>query len=52
MVSSYKLDVYKIPGWWIDAWEDIMTAVKREAMEEVGCDIEILALPHIALVVL
>jgi len=42
LIYSSKLDVYKIPGWGIDAWEDVITAAKREAMEEVWCEIEIL----------
>jgi len=41
LIYSSKLDVYKIPGGGIEAWENIMTAISREAMEEVWCEIEI-----------
>ena len=34
--------VYQIPGGWVDEWEDIIDTVHREAIEEVGCKIEIL----------
>ena len=37
-----KFDVCCIPGWGIDEWEDIEVAVKREAFEETGCQVEIL----------
>jgi len=42
LIYSSKLDVYKIPGGWVDKWEDILEAAAREAMEEVGCEIEII----------
>lgn len=35
-------DVYNIPGWGIDKWEDILGGLIREAKEETGCDVEIL----------
>jgi len=42
LIYSSKMDVYKIPGGGIEAWENIMTATSREAMEEVWCEIEVL----------
>lgn len=36
-----KHNYHKIPWWWIDKDEDKITAVKREALEETWCDIEI-----------
>ncbi len=33
---------HKLPGWGIDEWEDIVTALKRECMEEIGAEIEII----------
>lgn len=38
-----KFDYYKIPGGGIEASEDIITAVRREILEETGCDSEIIA---------
>lgn len=33
---------HKLPGGGIDEWEDHMTALKRESMEELGSEIEVL----------
>jgi len=33
---------HKLPGGGIDEWEDNMTALKRECMEEIGSEIEVL----------
>jgi len=42
LIYSSKLDVYKIPGGWVEQGENILEAASREAMEEVGCEIEII----------
>ena len=36
-----KKNYYKLPGGGLDVGEDIMTALKRECQEEIGCDIEV-----------
>ena len=41
VIHATKFDHYKIPGWWIDKWEDTTEALKREALEEAWCEIEI-----------
>lgn len=33
---------HKIPGGGIDEWEDVFTALKRECIEEIGAEIEII----------
>jgi len=42
LIYSESEGMYKIPGWGVDEWETIIEAVKREAMEEVWCEIEII----------
>lgn len=42
IIYASVMEHYKIPGWWIDKWEDINTALQREALEEAGCEIEVL----------
>lgn len=37
-----KGDYYKLPGGGIDEGENIIEAVKRECIEEIGCEIEII----------
>ena len=36
MVYSHKYDYYKFPGGGIESNEDIITALKREVLEETG----------------
>lgn len=36
-----RKNYYKLPGGGLDEGEDIMTALKRECQEEIGCDIEV-----------
>lgn len=42
VVFDGHANVYKIPGGGIDPGEDVGTALKRENLEEAGCDIEVL----------
>jgi len=42
IVHAENYDYYKIPGGWIDEWEDMSDGAKREALEECWCEIEIL----------
>lgn len=42
IIYTTRYDIYCIPGGGIDEWESIIDAVKREAREETGCEIEIL----------
>ena len=37
-----KKNYYKLPGGGLDEGEDILTALKRECQEEIGCAIEVL----------
>ena len=37
-----KFDFYTLPGGGVDPGEDLMTAAKREVLEEAGCECEIL----------
>lgn len=37
-----KKNYYKLPGGGLDEGEDIMTALRRECQEEIGCDIEVI----------
>ena len=36
-----KLNYYKLPGGGVETGEDLHTALKRECLEELGCNIEI-----------
>ncbi len=36
-----KYDYHKLPGGWIEEWEDVELALRRECLEEVGAEIEI-----------
>ncbi len=36
-----KKNYYKLPGGGLDDKEDILTALRRECQEEIGCDIEV-----------
>jgi len=42
IVYAENYDYYKIPGGGIDEWEDMFDGARREALEECGCEIEIL----------
>lgn len=42
IVHAENYDYYKIPGGGIDEWETQIEWVKREAMEECWCEVEIL----------
>ncbi len=34
---------YSLPGWWVDVGDDFYDTVRREAREETGCDVRIIA---------
>lgn len=34
-------DYYKLPGGGVEKYEDYPTALKRECLEEIGCDVEV-----------
>ena len=36
-----KYSYHKLPGGWVEAWENTEEALQRECLEEVGCEIEI-----------
>ena len=36
-----KKSYYKLPGGGLDEGEDVMTALRRECSEEIGCDVEV-----------
>lgn len=42
IINVHKHGYYKIPGGGVEPGEDTLTAAKREAKEESGCDAEIL----------
>jgi 8-oxo-dGTP diphosphatase len=42
LISISKFGYHKLPGGGLEEREDIKEALKREAKEEVGCDIEII----------
>lgn len=42
IIYAENFDYYKIPGGWIDEWENTLEAAKREAMEECWCEVAIL----------
>lgn len=37
-----KKNYYKLPGGGLDEGEDVMTALRRECQEEIGCDVEVI----------
>ncbi|MBP6944804.1 NUDIX domain-containing protein [Patescibacteria group bacterium] len=41
LLHVQKDGYYKLPGGGIEKGEDILTALKRECLEEIGCDIEV-----------
>lgn len=40
MLYQNKYDEYKLPGWWVEQWESLEQAFKREILEEVGINVE------------
>lgn len=42
LVRHNKKDYWTLPGWHIEEWEDIYTAIKREIKEELNLEIKIL----------
>jgi len=41
LLHATKYDYYKLPGGGIEKGEDPETAMKRECLEEIGCDVEV-----------
>lgn len=41
LIFVSKRNYHKLPGWWIEPNEDKIEALKREFLEETGCEIEI-----------
>lgn len=42
LLHATKTDYYKLPGGGLDDDTDKITALKRECLEEIGCDVEVL----------
>ena len=42
LLHSTKYEYYKLPGGGVEPGEDYETALKRECVEEIGCQIEVL----------
>lgn len=40
LLHSTKSDYYNLPGGGVEEGEDIMTALRREVLEEIGCEIK------------
>ncbi len=41
LIFVSKRNYHKLPGWWIEPNEDKIEALKREFLEETGCEIEV-----------
>jgi 8-oxo-dGTP pyrophosphatase MutT (NUDIX family) len=41
LLDVHKYKYHKIPGGGIEAMEDVPTALRRECMEEIGCNVDI-----------
>lgn len=41
LIFVSKKNYHKLPGWWIEWNEDKIVTLKREFLEETGCDIDI-----------
>lgn len=41
LLHATKYNYYKLPGGGVEEGEDHITALKRECLEEIGCDIEV-----------
>lgn len=42
LVKHKNKDYWSLPGWWIENWESIYKAIKRECLEELNLKIKIL----------
>lgn len=42
LLHVIKKNYYKLPGGGLDEGEDVMTALRRECQEEIGCDVEVI----------
>jgi len=43
IIYSSKENYYKVPGWWVEVWENIEIALRREIQEEAWVNIEIIS---------